>query len=115
MEDSFVIDADPEKQISDTFANGESQKSDSRVTSSMLVISMVSVSLQFCCIGQAALTLLGLGRASYRRDSRCAERQVLLTTIEGIFADTSLGTWAYLFDTEGSLEWTIRAVIHKQS
>ena len=33
MEGSFVIDTDPEKQISYTFANGESQKSVSRVTS----------------------------------------------------------------------------------
>ena len=54
-----MIDSDPEKKINYTFTNGESQKSDSRVTFSNASL-MVSVSFQFGCFGQAAPTLMGL-------------------------------------------------------
>ena len=60
VEDSFEIDTDREKQSSYTFAIGDSQTSNSRVTFSTPVTSKVSVGMHFGCMGQEAPTLLGL-------------------------------------------------------
>ena len=58
MEDSFEIDTAPEKQISYTFADGDSHTSNSRVTFSILVTSEISAGLHFSCFGQVGLDVV---------------------------------------------------------
>ena len=87
MKDSFEIDITPEKQISCTFADGESQTSNSRVTFSMSVTSEISVSLHFSWFWTSSTDTLWSGCcASSGRDTRCHERQSLLATTSGALA-----------------------------